>query len=953
MSGTLRVSVLLAVFLGLAAAAVHAQEQRGRIIGVVTDNTDAVLPGVTVTATSPALIQPQIMITDADGSYRFPALPTGVYNLTFELAGFQTLRRERIQVALNTTVTIDVQISLSGVQETVTIVGESPMVDSKSTGVATSFQEELLRDVPNARDIWSTMAQAPGFQMAGYDVGGSHMGTQTAYITYGFQGQNTTRIEGVNVTEDTSGTNLYLDFGSIDEYQVGGSGNMGDQAGPGALLSIMIKSGGDEFHGMGYADFENSSTIVDNVPNAFRTAGGTDSDGFVAPKIVDPVTGRMEGLKSGNPITKQFDLNGGLGGPILKRKAWFYFGARDNEQFKTILGVPVEAETTLRNWTVKGTYQLNTNNQLIAFYTRRLKIQPERSLSLTTPLESAQYQKGESNPGKLEWTSIVSPKVFLDLQVSRWLSTFPLYPTQTQSSSVEGVPVGRIELTTNQLSGANSNYQNRVIKKPQFSGNVSVHQEGWAGTHDIKVGLEWYRDRGSFLRIQPGDIYYRDRNGVPVEVDIYNTPNEAINHSDLVDVYIRDSWMLNQRLTLNLGARWERYNLGWPEQGYTPNQRAFFQPKTVPATHIVTFNSLSPRVGFALDLTGRGRTVWKGFYGRFYFNPSWSLAGDENPVGQAALRYRFNDLNGNRILDEPHELGAFISSSGGGGRARLDRDIEHAYVDEVSTHFEHELAANFAFRGTYVFKGQRKGWGEVDVNRAPVTNIPVTTIDPLTQTPLTLLDRLPNIPEDRVVTNPARYGLPDSAGDYHTVEFALNRRFQDRWMMMTSLQHTWSDDWRSPSATTNALNAVRQSTSYSWNPNLRRTGREKTTYWNYKLVGRYVLPWDIGASASYKLQSGYHWGRALNVSLPVSGTLTILAEPVNSNRAPNVHILDFRLDKTLKVLGTRSMTGMIDIFNVLNANPVANFRVITGSRFKEVISLLDPRIVRFGVRFDF
>jgi hypothetical protein len=113
-----------------------------------------------------------------------------------------------------------------------------------------------------------------------------------------------------------------------------------------------------------------------------------------------------------------------------------------------------------------------------------------------------------------------------------------------------------------------------------------------------------------------------------------------------------------------------------------------------------------------------------------------------------------------------------------------------------------------------------------------------------------------------------------------------------------------------------------------------------------------MLPSAVGASASYKLQSGYDWGRALNVSLPVSGTLTILAEPVNANRAPNVHILDFRFDKTFNVFGSR-MTGMVDIFNALNANPVANFRVITGSRFKEVISLLDPRIVRFGIRYDF
>ena len=97
-------------------AGAGAQEQRGRVIGVVTDNTKSVLPGVTVTATSPSLIQPQVTVSLEDGTYRFPSLATGVYALTFELTGFQTLRREGIQVALNTTVTIDAEVGLSGVR---------------------------------------------------------------------------------------------------------------------------------------------------------------------------------------------------------------------------------------------------------------------------------------------------------------------------------------------------------------------------------------------------------------------------------------------------------------------------------------------------------------------------------------------------------------------------------------------------------------------------------------------------------------------------------------------------------------------------------------------------------------------------------------------------------------------------------------------------------------------
>ncbi len=305
MSAASRVNLLAVAFVAVAITA-EAQEQRGRIIGVVTDGTSAVLPGVTVTATSPSLITPQVITTSSDGSYRLQNLPTGEYTIVFELSGFQTLRREGIQVALNVTVNIDANITISGLEETLTITGESPMVDSKSTGVVTSFQKELLTEIPNARDLFATLAQAPGFQMGGYDVGGSHAATQTTFVTYGVTSQNTSRIEGINVTENTGGTNLYADYGAIDEYQAAGSGNMGDQGGPGALLSIMIKSGGDQFKGSAYGDFQNSDTISDNVPDAFRPPGGVDEDGFVAPTLVDPITGESKGLESGNPVTKQY-----------------------------------------------------------------------------------------------------------------------------------------------------------------------------------------------------------------------------------------------------------------------------------------------------------------------------------------------------------------------------------------------------------------------------------------------------------------------------------------------------------------------------------------------------------------------------------------------------------------------------------------------------------------------
>jgi Carboxypeptidase regulatory-like domain len=142
-----------------------AQELRGRVAGVVTDDSGAVVPGVTVTATSPALIQPQTTTSGADGNYRFPALPSGLYTLTFELQGFQTIKREGVRVTLNQTFTIDAKMKPASLSETLTISAETPTVDTKTTSIGTSFTKELLTDIPNARDVWAAMSQAPGFQM--------------------------------------------------------------------------------------------------------------------------------------------------------------------------------------------------------------------------------------------------------------------------------------------------------------------------------------------------------------------------------------------------------------------------------------------------------------------------------------------------------------------------------------------------------------------------------------------------------------------------------------------------------------------------------------------------------------------------------------------------------------------------------------------------------------------
>ncbi|MGE3276275.1 MAG: TonB-dependent receptor [Vicinamibacterales bacterium] len=948
-----------------------AQDFRGRINGTVTDDTGAVLPGVTVTATSPALIQPQVQVTGAAGDYRFIALPPGVYEVTFDLTGFQTVRREGIRVVINQTLTVDQQLQVATLQETVTVTGESPIVDTSTTQVGTNFTKELLTEIPNARDIWAAMAQAPGIQMNAYDVGGSRTGTQTGFLTYGFGDQNQTKLEGIDTTEGTSANAGYFDFGSFEEFQVGGAGSGADSFGGGTNMSITVKSGGDRFSGSWYSDWEGDATISDNVPDFLKTANTRSDEGFFSRRA----------LTRGNPIDRQYDLNANVGGPLWKGKAWFFYSYRLNDQYKYTLGIDTLARSKLSNaYTLKGTFQVSQNNQIIAFLNKREKLQELRDLGPTTPISAARYQSSRNYPWKFEWTSVVSSRAFLDVLAGNWYNFFPLRPTDEYGFASDVEP-GRIDTATNQRSGYHDSYQDQKRYKPQFYASMSYYQDGWGGSHDLKFGYEWKRDRRKFFRDQPGgNIFYRDNNGAVSELELYNAPNESINDVVYNAAYLGDTWKVSDRLTLNLGVRYEHYVDGFPEQSFTPGgvaalngwpasvnptERARYlsliAPVTVDARTVATTNTVSPRAGFAYDLTGDHRTVLKGYFGRFYFNSADTLANQENPVGSARLRYQFRDLNGNRLLDGPEELGTFRSTQGGAGFVDVDDNIRRPYSQELSAHLEREIVPGLSGRFSYVYKNVRDEWVEVDPSRLAAMTIPFSTTDigpdgvrgSADDTVIALVDRPSGTPQTRLYTNPDD---PAYNSDFQTIEFAINRRFAGRWMLLTSFGYTWLSQFHGVTSSTSALGVVGNTKGYNWRPNQRLfgdNGKETSTIWNYKLIGRYTMPFDIGFSGSWKVQSGTQWGRTISVGFPGDGTQTVRVEPVTANRGETVGIVDLRADKSFNLGRFGRVTGMVDVFNALNSGTVTNYRITTGATYKEVLAILDPRIVRFGVRFEF
>jgi hypothetical protein len=341
------------------------------------------------------------------------------------------------------------------------------------------------------------------------------------------------------------------------------------------------------------------------------------------------------------------------------------------------------------------------------------------------------------------------------------------------------------------------------------------------------------------------------------------------------------------------------------------------------------------------------------------------LADLENPVGIGQLRYAFVscsatvttncDLNGNRLLDSPAELGAFNSTQGGAGAVTIDRGLNRPVSNELSTNLEREITTGLSARVSYVYKNMRDIWGEGDPIRQPAFTVPFSFVDPGPDNVLNTgdertiatMDRPLATAQQRLFTNPDGYDA-----DFNTVEVALNRRMMGRWMLLTSAGYTWSK-MQHYSATT----PTGYTRAFSFRPADRlfgdATGRETSTVWNYKVIGRYEMPWGIGSSGSWRVQSGQQYGRTVSVVFPGDGTRTVRVEPITANRYPNISILDLRLDKSFSLPKRGGkVTFQLDGFNLANSGAITLFRQTTVN-YREVTETLAPRIFRVGFRWDF
>ena len=300
-------AVFAALALLLGASSARAQSQTGEIFGKVTDESGAVLPGVVVTLTGPALLQPLNATTSATGSYQFPSITVGTYNLKFELAGFKTIVQEAIQITVGFSANISPQLGVSAVQEVVTVTSETPAVDTKQTGTRQTFTLEQLQSIPSARDPWVILQQTAGIAMDRENIGGNMSGQQSNYVSRGANPTNNKwSLDGVDITDmsATGASPAYYDFDSFQEMTITTGGVDVTQQTGGVGINLVTKSGTDKFRGSSRYYVTDESVQANNIGDDLRRQGAT----------------------SGNPIQNIKDYGVEVGGPLYRGRAWVWGG---------------------------------------------------------------------------------------------------------------------------------------------------------------------------------------------------------------------------------------------------------------------------------------------------------------------------------------------------------------------------------------------------------------------------------------------------------------------------------------------------------------------------------------------------------------------------------------------------------------------------------------------------
>jgi len=951
---SLSVVVFLAVLAALPAPAVAQTGQNfGELVGRVLDDQGGVLPGVTVTLTGPALMGAPTATTNERGMYRFPAVPSGTYTLTFDLSGFAKLVRTEIEVPIRQTITVDTQLKVATLQETVTVKGESPVVDVENAKVGARLDNETLQSIPTSRSIFGSATVLPGMVMTRQDPAGLNAATSTGMTAHGAANYN---LNYFGVTADTPqnyGSMYYMDYNSAEEISVDTAAMGADiGGGGGANINIIPKSGSNSLKGTLYYSGTGKQFAGDNVDDELRS----------------------QGITAGTRLLKLNDINGDAGGPLVKDRLWWFGSFRDYTTYEQVIGFPKDFKSNLRNYTARVNTEVARGHQLSGFWTYNKKQQLNRGAGLTQPNPIGTiHQESPKNLFNANWTSILSQTRFLEVSSTYFHMHWPsLYADEFYALPENQRTATMQNLTTGIFFDGPEPTGERRRDAYRYQTNLAFTQyidDFLGGTHQMKVGFENWYGWGSdgFDVFQDTRLQFRnDAAGalVPSQILAYNTPLVQKTNMRNFAAFVQNRASY-ERVTVNLGLRWSFYD------GYLPAQTGgggrWYPETTYPKLDAgFNWNTLAPRTSVVWKVTEDGRNVAKASYSRYYevmYTGEFADVINPNTINTGGLAtYRwFGDANGNGVVDAG-EFDPVPLSTVQPRLNSIDPDLKDPRADEITLGYQRELARNVAFSASWIQRWFNDATVDVEVG-IPVTGYtPQAFNDPGP-------DNLVNTADDRPITlynvQPAYRGrnvafhtnFPGTQR-YKGLELSVARRMTNHWQVMGS--YVWSRldgdlvvDPNNPNQTipSNAIGRGANDQPHA-----------------IKIIGAYQAPWRVNVGLNYQGLSGLPTDRQFRATL-AQGSTTVRAEPRGAYRADFLNLMSLKVDKVFQLHPHAQISAFFEVHNLTNTNAAqgsigtltqaftsqAAFDAAkaTTSYFGRVQEIVAPRILKLGVKYTF
>ena len=964
------------------------------IAGVVRDTTGAVMPGVTVEASSPALIEKvRAAVTDGQGRYNIVDLRPGVYTVTFSLVGFSTIRREGVELPTSFTATVNADLRVGALEETITVSGDAPVVDTTNVVRRQVVDTETIDAMPTSKN-WSTIGvMTIGVLSNQNDVGGSAGEHQNQLKAHGGSfNDRLVQMDGLmisNMACNYSCTGLSTNDASTQElsYEIGAIS--AETGGGGVRVNIIPKEGGNTFSGSAFFNFANSGLQATNLDQA----------------LMD------QGVLSVDSLDSIYDTSFSFGGPIMRDKLWFWTAHRywgyeifrtgaffDKNSFDLVYEPdptkPATDSQTNTSNDLRLTWQISPKNKLSAYYNLAPRETNYWNLSNIRTPDSAQLQNVKLNHFEtVTFKSTVTSKMLLDLGMGNMTETWTREPIAESPTAATDYAV--TELNTGvTFRGYPFTLSSNYTSVRSYRGSLSYVP----GSHALKFGFTLVEGPANTDVYATGpDTHLIVAAGQPFQVQVRTTPYTTRERlvADL-GLYVQDTWTV-KRMTVNAGIRFDYLNNKVEAQD-TPGGR-WIGPRSFPEmTDVPSWQDLGPRLGVAYDLFGNGKTALKATMSRYVETTTVGFARLLNPINTTVnLATRtWDDRNGDKIPQDS-ELGPLGSTFG-------QRIVSTTYDPDVVTGWgkrrgnweysgsvTHELMSRVAAEFAYYHRDQKnfRATDNRDVTSADYTEYCVTVpTDPRLPTSGQQLCGLYELnPEkfgaqfndDNLVTFVDHFGEQTQTFDGFDVSVSARPRngLTINGGFGTGVEHFNECDSfvDNPSAATSGGTTL---TPRAW---CDRSGGWQT---NYKLSGSYTIPWqDIQLGAVFQNLQGQAILANWNIQATTPGVT--LGRPFSGGGSRQIPLirpgdefgsrrsqLDLRLGKTVRMGGAKRLQLMMDVYNTFNSNapvgatsqageqpPALNTTYSTanpakpGGAWLTPLNILQARYVKFGAHFNF